>query len=426
MSRDCDDITAAGTGRASDPTQVAPPFDPCCDEHHHGPCFDFCQERTDPYAMFARPRFQARDNAGHPLAGGTIAVYQGGTTTPMASYTSPSMSRPNPWPVVLDSGGWADIWWSGPAKIVCRDSLGNHMWMVDNYLGFGGWVCKRPSGSSIPSGTVLASDTDTTSGTLFDKLTASDGLAASLVTNSAGAQAVNISGQPILDELGAFETSVNGQISGLQDSLNGQGDDLTNLENEVAAIKVVSGDAGNIITAGSDNGAFLTAQTVENLVAPMIPAVPPATTLSGGNGITVTPNGNNYAVSLNASQMCNLIQATCPPSGGGGTTVIETPAVFSKAFTAAGSQTMEFTTTVAGDWRVRITASGSSGTISPPQFGSGGVPQVLYDQTIGNNPGVATREMLYSSIPAGTFTLTFGADMGAQYLVDVMIVGSVT
>jgi len=195
-----------------------------CGQHsshpHCGEHFDFCRDWNgciDPYAMFVRPKFEARDQDGSPLIGGKVFVYQGGSSIPKPTYTNPSMSRKNTWPVILDSSGRADIWWTGPAKIVCSDKHGVRLWTVDNYIGFSGFVCKRPQGST--SGLVLASDTDASMGTLYDKLSEGPGIALSVETNDAGAQTVEISAQPVLDELHAYEDEANSRLDDLESAL---------------------------------------------------------------------------------------------------------------------------------------------------------------------------------------------------------------
>lgn len=53
---------------------------------------------------------QWTDDDGVPLAGGSIATYEAGTTTPVAVYTDSGLTVPFSNPIVLDSAGRA----SGP------------------------------------------------------------------------------------------------------------------------------------------------------------------------------------------------------------------------------------------------------------------------------------------------------------------------
>src|SRR6185437_5344723 len=70
---------------------------------------------------------------GVPVAGGFVYTYAAGTTTPLVTYTDASGSTPNADPVVLDSGGFANIWLGANTyKIVLQDKHGVQIWSVDN------------------------------------------------------------------------------------------------------------------------------------------------------------------------------------------------------------------------------------------------------------------------------------------------------
>jgi hypothetical protein len=64
------------------------------------------------YTNLIEPRKQFFDNNGNPLAGGKIYTYVTGTSTPKATYVSPSGAA-NTNPIILDSAGRADIWLDG-------------------------------------------------------------------------------------------------------------------------------------------------------------------------------------------------------------------------------------------------------------------------------------------------------------------------
>jgi len=74
---------------------------------------------------------------GAPLAGGFIFSYSAGTTTPLATFTDSTGSTPNPNPIVLDSGGFANIWLSSNIayKFVVQNSASVTQWTVDNIIG---------------------------------------------------------------------------------------------------------------------------------------------------------------------------------------------------------------------------------------------------------------------------------------------------
>jgi len=93
------------------------------------------------------PKYQFFDAAGKPLAFGIICSYAAGTNTPLATYTDSTGTVansvcPNPMPtppvggIVLDSGGFANIW-LGPAsyKIVVQNSARAVLWTVDGVRG---------------------------------------------------------------------------------------------------------------------------------------------------------------------------------------------------------------------------------------------------------------------------------------------------
>src|SRR6267378_7080597 len=80
------------------------------------------------------PRMQFLDANGNPLASGKLHTYIGGTVnTPLATYTTAAGNVENANPVILDSGGWANIWLStANYKLVLADSADTVIWTVDN------------------------------------------------------------------------------------------------------------------------------------------------------------------------------------------------------------------------------------------------------------------------------------------------------
>lgn len=72
------------------------------------------------------PKLQFLDNSGRPLAGGCVATYQAGTTTPLQTFTDATGMIPNQNPVMLDSAGRAGIWISVPSiKYVVKQKSGS-------------------------------------------------------------------------------------------------------------------------------------------------------------------------------------------------------------------------------------------------------------------------------------------------------------
>jgi len=87
-------------------------------------------------SLYAGAGAQFFDNNGVPLAGGLIYVYDAGSTTPAATYTSSAASTNNTNPIVLDSAGRtpAQIWLTAGAayKFVLQTSLGVTIKTDDN------------------------------------------------------------------------------------------------------------------------------------------------------------------------------------------------------------------------------------------------------------------------------------------------------
>ena len=85
-------------------------------------------------APFLKPQYS--DVNGVPLAGGLLWTYAAGTTTPLATYTDATGDTANANPVVLDAGGFADVWLTDDSyKFILQDSDGNEQWSEDNIQG---------------------------------------------------------------------------------------------------------------------------------------------------------------------------------------------------------------------------------------------------------------------------------------------------
>jgi len=82
------------------------------------------------------PRQQFFDAAGVPLVGGKVYTYAGGTTTPIATYTTQAGNVNNTNPIILDSRGQANIWLfpSIAYKYVITDANDVTQYTVDNIL----------------------------------------------------------------------------------------------------------------------------------------------------------------------------------------------------------------------------------------------------------------------------------------------------
>jgi hypothetical protein len=79
-------------------------------------------------ALLAAPEQQFVDPNGKPYAGGKLATYVAGTTTPKATWTDIAGTASNGNPIVLDSAGRAIIYGDGLYRLVLSDAAGNQIW----------------------------------------------------------------------------------------------------------------------------------------------------------------------------------------------------------------------------------------------------------------------------------------------------------
>jgi hypothetical protein len=83
--------------------------------------------------------WQFFDDSGVPLAGGKLATYLAGTTTPAPTYTDSTGTTPNPNPVILDAAGRPpeQIWLTDGTlyKFRVLDALDVEIRTYDNLYG---------------------------------------------------------------------------------------------------------------------------------------------------------------------------------------------------------------------------------------------------------------------------------------------------
>ena len=72
------------------------------------------------------------DASGNPLSGGKVYTYAAGTSTPQTTYQDAAATIPNANPVILDSRGEAQIFWTGSYKVTLKTSADVTIWTVDN------------------------------------------------------------------------------------------------------------------------------------------------------------------------------------------------------------------------------------------------------------------------------------------------------
>ena len=82
------------------------------------------------------PKQQFFDANGDPLVAGKVYTYAGGTTTPIATFTSQTGATANTNPIILDSRGMANIWLQPTIayKFVVTDENDVQQYTTDNIL----------------------------------------------------------------------------------------------------------------------------------------------------------------------------------------------------------------------------------------------------------------------------------------------------
>ena len=82
------------------------------------------------------PKQQFFDSSGNALVAGKIYTYAGGTTTPIATYTSQAATSANTNPIILDAQGRCEIWLQPTLayKYVVADANDVVQYTVDNIL----------------------------------------------------------------------------------------------------------------------------------------------------------------------------------------------------------------------------------------------------------------------------------------------------
>jgi hypothetical protein len=102
------------------------------------------------------PKAQFLTATGEPLVGGKVYTYAAGTSTPQATYTSASGVVANTNPIILDSRGEANIWYTNGVsyKVVLTDSTDSTIWTVDNISIAGSMATQNSDAVSITGGTI--------------------------------------------------------------------------------------------------------------------------------------------------------------------------------------------------------------------------------------------------------------------------------
>jgi len=103
-----------------------------------------------------QPKAQFFDASGTPLVGGKVFTYAAGTTTPLATYTDASAATPNTNPVILDSRGECNLWFSTATsyKVVLKNATDELQWTVDNIATYGTIASQNSNNVAITGGTI--------------------------------------------------------------------------------------------------------------------------------------------------------------------------------------------------------------------------------------------------------------------------------
>lgn len=102
------------------------------------------------------PKAQFFDATGAPLVGGKVYTYAAGTTTPLATFTDASATTPNTNPVILDSRGECNLWFSTATsyKVILKNADDVTQWTVDNISTYGTIASQNSNNVSITGGTI--------------------------------------------------------------------------------------------------------------------------------------------------------------------------------------------------------------------------------------------------------------------------------
>jgi len=169
------------------------------------------------------PKAQFLDASGAPLVGGRVYTYAAGTTTPLATYTTGAGTVANTNPVILDSRGEANIWYTTGTsyKVVLADSADALIWTVDNIATIGSLAFQNANAVAITGGTIGA-------GVTFNG-------------NTTGT-ASNVTGIVAVANGGTNSTTAAAARSALGAAASGANTDITSLRQSVAI--VASGTVG--------------------------------------------------------------------------------------------------------------------------------------------------------------------------------------
>ena len=289
-------------------------------------------------SLYAGAGAQFFDNNGVPLAGGLIYVYDAGTTTPAATYTSSAASTNNTNPIVLDSAGRtpAQIWLTAGAsyKFVLQTSTGVLIKTDDNI--FASYELNKVVGVTVGQGgnqiatnvavgnTALDSNTTGTNNTAagFDALTANtDGIqntafgSAALDANTGGDYNTAVGYSALTTATTAnYNTGVG--YRALNAALTGAGNTAAGADALLQATgannTALGYQAGDALTTGSNNtiighGADASSATVSNEI-----------TLGNASVTSLRAPGLSFTVGVKWHNSSTLTVSTLPAAATAG------------------------------------------------------------------------------------------------------------
>ena len=182
------------------------------------------------------PKAQFLDASGNPLVGGKVYTYAAGTTTPVATFTTGAGNVPNTNPVILDSRGEANIWYSNGTsyKVALTDSADALIWTVDNIVTIGSLAFQNANAVNITGGTIG-------SGVTFNG-------------NTTGT-ASNVTGVVAVVNGGTGSTTAAAARTALGAAKSGANDDITALDQDVVLVATGTIDATSIGYRGAPQNA---------------------------------------------------------------------------------------------------------------------------------------------------------------------------